>query len=191
MWATQHDAASLFNYCSMAVAAITGTSSMTSSTTQCISAKVDTLGRAGVTFSCREIEYAGMVISVDDQYVYSYPFHMLRFMINILLWLSLLFSSLFPLFFDLQPTEQFVFKICDAPELGFDLSEMEVDMAALDDACGAGTSEMDYTVEDYLSTIEDAVELLEGFVGLSIPAEETAGVCEVRGGGGSWPCEAC
>lgn len=74
MWATQHDAASLFNYCSMAVAAITGTSSMTSSTTQCISAKVDTLGRAGVTFSCREIEYAGMVISVDDQYVYSYPF---------------------------------------------------------------------------------------------------------------------
>lgn len=54
-------------------------------------------------------------------------------------------------------------------------------METLDDACGGGTSEMDFTVEDYLSTIEDAVELLESYVGISIPAEQAADVCEVRG----------
>lgn len=92
--------------------------------------------------------------------------------------------SLFPLFCDLQPTDQFLFKICDDPVLKLNATELELDlsaMGALDDACGAGTSEMDFTVEDYLSTIEDAVELLQGYVGLSIPAEEMAGVCEVRG----------
>lgn len=94
------------------------------------------------------------------------------------------FSLSIPAFVDLLQTKQFAFKICDAPEVGFDLSAMGVGMGVLDDACGAGTSEMEFTVEDYLTTIEDAVGLLEDYVGLSIPEEEAAGICEVRGGGG-------
>lgn len=61
------------------------------------------------------------------------------------------------------------------------MEKLDDALEELDDACGAGSSEMDFTVEDYLSTIEDAVELLESDVGISIPAEETAGICEVRG----------
>lgn len=71
-----------------------------------------------------------------------------------------------------------MFKVCDAPALGFDVSTMGSD--TLDDACGAGTSDMDFSAADYLSTMEVAIDLLESIVSLSIPADEISETCEVR-----------
>lgn len=99
---------------------------------------------------------------------------------------SLLWLTFPPFLFSFVPADddddQFVLKVCDDPELGFDASALGVDEEGLlDDACGAGTSEMDFTAEDYESTIEGAVDLLEGFVRLSIPEDQIGELCEVCG----------
>ena len=56
-----------------------------------------------------------------------------------------------------------------------ELDEIE----SLDDACGAGTSELDLNALDYAIIIEEAVRLLNNNVLLAIPAEDMDAVCQV------------
>lgn len=72
-----------------------------------------------------------------------------------------------------------MYMVCKIPEYGFNPEAVGADFESLDEACGAGTNEMDFTAEDYLSAIDDIVGLLESFVGLSIPADEVDDICEV------------
>lgn len=76
---------------------------------------------------------------------------------------------------------QFVTAVCDLEELNFAALGLDVeDIPDLDDACGAGTSDVDLTPEAYVEIITDAIVLLESSVGTAIPEEEIDTVCEVK-----------
>lgn len=59
------------------------------------------------------------------------------------------------------------------------------DIDSLDDACGAGTSELDFSPVDYVTIIGDAVRLLESTADLIVPADDIDTVCQVRVGKGN------
>lgn len=84
--------------------------------------------------------------------------------------------------------KQFIRAICHNEWVVSDLDGIP----SLDDACGAGSSDVNLGAEDYISIIEDAIDILEDAVGLTIPEEEIDIDCEVklmlggwRGGGGT------
>ena len=82
--------------------------------------------------------------------------------------------------------QQFLRLVCD--ELWSDSKDEESaldDIDSLDDACGAGTSELDLSAEDYATIIGDAVRLLEPTADLIVPADDIDTVCQVRVGRGN------
>lgn len=70
--------------------------------------------------------------------------------------------------------------MCPAEEFDIPLD----DVPEIDGACGAGTSAaMDFSASEYLTTIDDAIALLDASlpeVSLSIPTADIVTVCEVH-----------
>ena len=80
------------------------------------------------------------------------------------------------------PCNQFARLVCAGLFAGNDEDLLD-GIDPLDEACGAGTSELDLSAADYATIIEEAVFLLNPTADLAIPEEDMEAVCQVREGG--------
>lgn len=78
---------------------------------------------------------------------------------------------------------QFVRLICDGIIEDSNSGDVLGDIETIDEACGAGASDVELTPAYYATIIADAVSLLNDDRNLAIPADELDTYCQVRAGG--------